>query len=131
MAEEYAATGNVIGKDENWMNSVWACTNKLKFNLFNRYGYIAAAGDRHLAEFCEGKWYLESPEKAREWGFNLTPVSFRRNALVERLERSERLKNGEEKPEIKLTGEEGVHQMCALLGLGDIVTNVNILPTIY
>ena len=37
-----------------------------------------------------------------------------------------RIKNGEEKPEIKLTGEEGVHQMCALLGLGDIVTNVNI-----
>ena len=126
MAEEHAETGYLKGKDDNWMNSVFACSQKVKFDLFNRYGYIAAAGDRHLAEFCEGTWYLESPDKVREWGFNLTPVSYRKEALAERLERSGRLVSGEEKPEIKLTGEEGVHQMRALLGLCELVTNVNI-----
>lgn len=34
--------------------------------------------------------------------------------------------SGEEKFELKETGEEGVQQIRALLGLGDLVTNVNI-----
>lgn len=42
------------------------------------------------------------------------------------MERSERLVSGEGKVEIKETGEEGVNQMRALLGLSDLVTNVNI-----
>ena len=125
-AKMYAETGYRENIDNNWMNSVFDCSQKVKFDLFNRYGYIAAAGDRHLAEFCEGKWYLENPEKVKEWGFCLTSVDFRRKDLKERLEKSEKLISGEITPEIKGTGEEGVNQIRAILGLGDIVTNVNI-----
>lgn len=125
-AEKYAETGYTEKLDKNWMNNFFACSERVKLDLFKRYGYIAAAGDRHLAEFCEGKWYLESPEKARKWGFGLTPVSWRKENLKERLEKSEKLRNGEEKVEIKGTGEEGVNQIRALLGLCDLVTNVNI-----
>ena len=124
-AEKYAETGYTEKLDKNWMNNFFACSERVKLDLFRRYGYIAAAGDRHLAEFCEGKWYLESPEKAREWGFGLTPVSWRKENLKERLDRSEKLRNGEEKVEIKGTGEEGVNQIRALLGLCELVTNVN------
>ena len=94
--------------------------------LFRRYGYIAAAGDRHLAEFLPGKWYLESPERVKEMGFFLTPVSYRKKNLKERLEKSERLRSGEDKVCLEYTGEEGVNQIRALLGLGDLITNVNI-----
>lgn len=128
-AKTYAESGYLKGKDANWMNNSFACSQKVKFDLFNRYGYIAAAGDRHLAEFCEGKWYLENPEKVREWGFGLTTVDYRKKDLQERLARSERLVKGEEKPTITLTGEEGVNQMRALLGLCELVTNVNIPNT--
>ena len=112
--------------DDNWMNNCFLSEEKVKIDLFLKYGYIAAAGDRHLAEFCEGKWYLENPERVKEMHFGLTPVSFRKNQLKERLARSERLVNGEEAVAIKGTGEEGVNQIRALLGLHDLVTNVNI-----
>ena len=125
-AKTYAESGYLKGKDENWMNNSFTCIQKVKFDLFNRYGYIAAAGDRHLAEFCEGKWYLESPEKVKEWGFGLTTVDYRKKDLIKRLDKSERLIKGEEELKITLTGEEGVNQMRALLGLCELVTNVNI-----
>ena len=35
----------------NWANACFACSHGVKFDLFRRYGMIAAAGDRHLAEF--------------------------------------------------------------------------------
>ena len=124
-AEKYKDTG--YGEiDENWMNKSFCCKEKVKIDLFLRYGYIAAAGDRHLAEFCPGDWYLKDPETVEKWGFGLTTVAWRKEDLKRRLERSEKLYTGEEKFELKETGEEGVQQIRALLGLRDLVTNVNI-----
>ncbi len=122
--EKYA-DGLPAKVDNNWMNNSFACAGKVTFDLFRRFGYISAAGDRHLAEFCPGKWYLESPERVKEMKFGLTPVSWRKEDLENRLKRSRELLNG---GEIKLwnTGEEGVNQMRALLGLDDLITNVNI-----
>jgi alpha-galactosidase len=118
---------NGIGeKDPNWFNKAFKCQHLVKFDLFKRYGAAAAAGDRHLAEFCEGSWYLKNPEHVDKWGFGLTPVSWRKEKLVERLERSRRLRSGEEAVKIDNTGEEGVMQMRALLGLSNLVTNVNL-----
>ena len=112
--------------DNNWMNNHFASADKVKMDLFRRFGYIAAAGDRHLAEFCEGKWYLESPERVREMKFALTPVSWRKKDLANRLERSKKLLSGEEKTKINKTGEEGVNQIRSLLGLRELITNVNL-----
>ncbi len=127
---EYCQThkdGYQKGKiDDNWMNNSFACDEKVKMDLFNRFGYIAAAGDRHLAEFCEGKWYLESPERVSEMHFGLTTVAWRKEDLKKRLERSARLVSGEEEVKINGTGEEGVNQIRALLGLTELITNVNI-----
>jgi alpha-galactosidase len=99
---------------------------KVKMDLFLKYGYIAAAGDRHLAEFCPRSWYLKDAETAHKWGFNLTPVSYRKNQLKDRYAQQQRLLSGEEDIKIEPTGEEGVLQMSALLGLDDFVTNVNL-----
>ncbi|MGN0163941.1 MAG: alpha-glucosidase/alpha-galactosidase [Candidatus Ornithomonoglobus sp.] len=112
--------------DNNWMNNSFTSAEKVKMNLFLRFGYIAAAGDRHLAEFCPGNWFLKDPETVNEWKFALTTVKWRKDDLVKRLEKSEKLYTGETDFEINETGEEGVRQMRALLGLEDMVTNVNI-----
>ncbi len=107
-------------------DSFFACAHRVKFDLYRRYGVIAAAGDRHLAEFCEGSWYLKDDEQVKSWGFLRTPVSYRKDDLVQRLARSERLCSGEEAVSIQETGEDGVRQIRALLGLCDYTTNVNI-----
>jgi alpha-galactosidase len=108
------------------MNNSFVSSQRVKFDLFRRFGYIAAAGDRHLAEFCPGKWYLESPEKVKEWGFGLTSVAWRKQDLKNRLEQSAKRISGEIKLTLRPTGEDGVDQIRALLGLHEMVTNVNI-----
>ena len=123
--EKYAATGFLKGQDDNWMNNYFACSHRVKMDLFLKYGKIAAAGDRHLAEFMP-PWYLRDPETARSWGFSLTPVSWRKQDLQNRLARRERLLSGHEDPDFKGSDEEGHLMLGALLGLGDMTTNVNI-----
>ena len=123
--EKYADGYSKKNVDTNWMNNSFKSEDKVKMELFRRFGYIAAAGDRHLAEFCPGDWYLASPERVKEMHFGLTTVKWRKEDLQKRLEKSKRLVSGEEEVEVKVTGEEGVNQICALLGLGDLITNVN------
>ncbi len=124
--EKYAEQGFVTDPERKKKSPFFFCYEKVKFDLFRRYGYIAAAGDRHLAEFCPGNWYLHSPDTVANWGFALTPVSWRKERLEERREECLAYCNGERTPKIKCTGEEGVHQMQAILGLCELVTNVNI-----
>ena len=124
--EKYHETGFTKGKDDNWMNNIFESSNRVKMDLFRKYGSIAAAGDRHLAEYSEGNLYLQSRDQARSWGFDLTPVSWRWENLAERQEKSGKLLSGEEPVKINNTGEEGVNQIRALLGLHTLVTNVNL-----
>lgn len=118
-------TGLIRTNPEPWMNEYMGSREKVKFDLFLRYGIIAAAGDRHLAEFCPGDWYLQNKEQVKNWYFGLTPVEWRKQRLKERNEQAMRLASGEEKFEIVETGEDGVKQIRAILGLHDLVTNVN------
>ena len=125
--KQYYETGYTKNLDANWMNNSFRCAQRVKFDLFKRYGVIAAAGDRHLAEFCPGKWYLESPEVVRQWCFGLTTVAWRKQDLLKRQEKSRQLRTGETPVTLKVSGEEGVVQMRAILGLcPPLVTNVNI-----
>lgn len=112
--------------DKNWANSSFECAHRVKFDLFNTYGYIAAAGDRHLVEFMPGDCYLKSPEEIKAWKFGLTTVEWRKNDLQERLAKSERLAKGEEDVELKASGEEGILLIKALCGLERVISNVNI-----
>ena len=126
LVDKYYETGYLKGMDKNWMNNSFSCTQRVKFDLFRRYGAIAAAGDRHLAEFCPKDWYLKDPECVKSWHFGLTTVAWRKEDLKKRLERSARLISGEETFTMNETGEDGVKQIRAILGLKDLVTNVNI-----
>ena len=123
---KHAATGYTKGKDDNWLNNVFDSAQRVKMDLFQRYGYMAAAGDRHLAEFCDGSWYLKDIEQIKGWKFGLTPVSWRKENLKERLQKSEDLRSGKLPVTLAKTGEDGVNQMRALLGLSEMITNVNL-----
>lgn len=101
--------------------------NRVKFDLFKKYGVIAAAGDRHLAEFMPD--YIQNLETVAYWQYALTPVDYRVENKKELNEKSRAYAAGELPIPIEPSGEEGVAQIKALLGLGEIVTNVN-LPNI-
>jgi len=117
-------------RDTNWANACFECSHRVKFDLFLRYGMIAAAGDRHLAEFMPGNEYLCDPKTVKDWKFALTSVAWRKEDLENRRCRSKRLFNGEEEVELKPTGEEGILLIKALCGLDRVISNVNI-PNTY
>ncbi len=125
LADKYFESGYDEGGDNNWMNSHFNCAHRVKFDLFRRYGAIAAAGDRHLAEFT-APWYTATPETVKSWKFSLTSVDWRVEDLHNRLRRSDDLISGKEQLELKPSGEEGHLLLKAILGLGDLVSNVNI-----
>lgn len=115
--------------DGNWANASFECKHRVKFDLFRRYGMIAAAGDRHLAEFMPGDEYLKDPETVAGWDYGLTTVEWRKEDLKNRLEKSRRLLEENEEVELKPTGEEGILLIRALCGLDRMVSNVNIPNT--
>lgn len=96
----------------HWFRSKGA----VAYDLFRRFGDLAAAGDRHLAEFVP--YYLRDLETVRRFGFVLTPSAYR----LSHYERGKkRTLDG-----IKPSGEEGVDQMAALVGIRPFDTNVNL-----
>jgi len=109
-----------------WEHSVFASAQRVKFDLHLRYGLIAAGGDRHLAEFCPKSWYLADAEAPAAWKFHLTSVDYRVRVRREINNLRQRVIAGTEKFPLKASGEEGVAQMKALLGMAPLRTNINL-----
>jgi alpha-galactosidase len=112
--------------EENPRAKFFDCRHRVKFDLFQKYGLIAAAGDRHLAEFLPADMYLKNPEFVEEWGYLLTPVSWRKAELKEKDVRTKQLANEEEEYRVQRSGEEGILLIKALCGLEQVISNVNI-----
>ncbi len=51
-------------------------SNRVKFELFERFGVLPAAGDRHLVEFFPG-FLTEESDWGRRWGVGLTSIADR------------------------------------------------------
>lgn len=102
--------------------------NKVKMDLFNRFGVLAAAGDRHLVEFMNNSWYIKDKETVNDWLYHLTEVSYRKKDRINKIAQSKRIAAGEEKIEVKKSDEEVVDLMKALLGLiPAVVSNANVV----
>ncbi|MFH1524237.1 MAG: alpha-glucosidase/alpha-galactosidase [Chloroflexota bacterium] len=108
---------------ESW-NDWFRSAEQVKFTLFQRFGILAAAGDRHLVEFLPG--FVRSPETLFEWGVIRTPVSWRIERWTTAPQKTRDLINGVVPFTLERSGEEGINMIKALLGLGDLVTNVNV-----
>lgn len=114
------------GPANQYLTDTFAYANRIKMDLFKRYGILGAAGDRHLAEFMNNRWYLASKEQVREWKYALTTVDFRITQMKERIAESAGLANGSIPVEVKKSDEEAVDLMRAVLGLTTKVSNVNL-----
>ena len=103
------------------------CFWEKQFNsrLFQQYGALAAAGDRHLAEFVNNRWYLGSPEQVKQWHFALTTVDFRKENQRRQIEDSIAMADGTMDVPLQASGEELVELIQAILGLKTVVSNVN------
>ncbi|MBR2890535.1 MAG: alpha-glucosidase/alpha-galactosidase [Oscillospiraceae bacterium] len=104
----------------------FAYGNKLKLDLYRRYGALAAAGDRHLAEFLPGSWYLKDPQTVKDWQFNLTTVDFREAQQAERIAETVEMAEGRKPFVIQRSAEEAADLMKAILGFSTVVSNVNL-----
>lgn len=110
----------------DYSKDCFMCGNKVKMDLFRRYGALGAAGDRHLVEFVNGAWYLKDKQTVADWGFALTSVDFRKNQQKQRIEQSIRLAEGTEEVQVHKSSEEAVELIKAICGFGKMVSNVNV-----
>ena len=97
--------------------------------MYRRYGVLGAAGDRHLAEFMNNRWYLDNPEQVEFWKFALTTVDFRVKQMNERIEESVHMADRSVNIEVKKSDEEAVELMRGVLGLTQKISNVNLPNT--
>jgi alpha-galactosidase len=100
--------------------------NDVTQDLYETFGILPAAGDRHLVEFVP--WYLDidAPEEIERWGARLTPSEYRVNHWPEgEDDRRERLE-GDEEFEFHESGEEAVDWIRALLGIESLKTHANV-----
>lgn len=107
----------------------FAYGNKVKFDLYNRFGALGAAGDRHLAEFVPNTWYLKDPDTVREWQFGLTTVDYREARQKEQIADTIEYASGVKEFPITKSNEEAIDLMKAILGFKTVVSNVN-MPNI-
>ena len=102
--------------EEKWFD----CDQLISLELLRRFGALGAAGDRHLAEFVP--WFLSDEEKLHTYGVIRTPYAWREAEAKRKREKT----FSDEELIAKPSGEEGVDIMRALMGDGDMVTNMNI-----
>ncbi len=101
--------------------------NRVKMDLFRRFGALGAAGDRHLVEFMDGRWYLSDHDAPDRWLYHLTPVDYRRADRQRRIEEAEAMADGTLPVTPKRSDEELIQLMQALLGGGPVVSNANVV----
>ena len=101
--------------------------NRVKMDLFRRFGALGAAGDRHLVEFINNRWYIGDPAAVKAWGYHLTTVDYRKADQKKKLDESEAIANGQKAPALHKSDEELIPLMKAILGFGPVVSNANVV----
>lgn len=105
--------------EEDWFSGEYLVSH----DMTRRFGAMAAAGNRHLVEFVP--WYSGSEETLHRWGVICTPFEYR----MQKSAKADASVDSYKQNKLNPTGEEGVLQMAALLGLGQLKSNVNLPNT--
>lgn len=121
-AEKYYGSGYEIKPNEYKVNP-FASANKIKFDLFLRYGCIPAVPDRIAADFCPA-WYTGSPKAISSWKFSQTTVNYLKKLKLDKISRVKTLMNGSEFLRVGGSSSECAMQIRALIGQGNLITNV-------
>lgn len=127
LLKKYLARPGVIRpytrKEVEARKSMFTEFSQVKYELFRRFGVLAAAGDRHLAEFVP--WFLTGKNSCFRWGFRLTPYAYRRDRYRNAPGLFRQALRKREFPPVKASGEEYIRQLRALTGGEPLKTNVN------
>ncbi len=119
---------HVGSQPQDFRDNPFRYGNKVKMDLFRRFGVLAAAGDRHLVEFLNNGWYIKDKADAESWLFHLTTVAYRKQDRLDKIAQSQRIADGEEQIDVSHSDEEVVELMKALLGLiPPKVSNANVV----
>lgn len=121
-AKKYADEG-VESKNLDYRNNPYATAHRIKFDMFLRYGLIAASSDRYLADSCP-PWYLSNTRNIQSWKIGTMTPSYLRRHKADRINRFRKMINGDEYLKIGWSGTDCVAQIKALLGECNIITNV-------
>lgn len=100
--------------------------HQVAFDLYDRFGLLGAAGDRHLVEFVP--WYLDidDPAEIERWGIRLTPSTARTgDDDTDGPKKVSRYMDEDGEFQFKESGEEVLDIVRALLGLEPIETHLN------
>ena len=114
------------GPADQWTWDTFAYGNRVKMDLYRRYGALAAAGDRHLAEFVDRSWYLKDPDTVAKWHFALTTVDWREQNQKKLIQESIDMAEGKKEVPLAPSGEELVRMLRGIAGLETVVSNVNL-----
>ncbi len=100
-----------------------ASGNKVKFDLFLRYGIIPAVNDRTAAEFCP-PWYTKNVKTMASWKISPMTVNYKKKVLTDKTSRVKKYMNGEAFP--KSVGSTEVPGIIrALSGKGNLIAAVS------
>jgi alpha-galactosidase/6-phospho-beta-glucosidase family protein len=69
------------GPGGQWTRGDLLAKNRLKLELFARFGVLPGAGDRHLAEFFPG-FLTADADWGKRWGVQLTTIEHREQSLA-------------------------------------------------
>ena len=120
-SREYSEQG-YEKKKMDYKNNPFASAHKVKFDMFLRYGIIAASSDRYLADSCP-PWYLSSPRNALNWKIGIMTSGYVRKHKADKISKCRRLINGDEALRIGWSGTDCIAQIKAILGQCNIITN--------
>ena len=97
----------------------------LKFSLFEDFGYLPAAGDRHLAEFLPNVLTRENGYGGKYW-IGLTSIQRRRKDLAHDRQRMEEMRDGKREVLSQKSSEKVADMMDALYNgkTGVFITNL-------
>lgn len=109
----------------DFRNDPFLYGNKVKMDLFRRFGVLAAAGDRHLVEFLNKNWYIANREAPEQWLYHLTTVDFRKEDMRRKIAEFQQFAEGEKTFPLAASDEELIRLMKAILGFETVVSNAN------
>lgn len=114
------AEARAAGNPDPFVNT-WG----IRTELCRLYGYLPAAGDRHVCEFLPG--YLEREGERKRLDLRLTTIDVRRRRLAEAREKARRMAGGEEPITLSRSREE-ISDIIAALHTGRGSVNIMNLP---
>lgn len=121
--EKYGDTGYEKHPNE-YKSNPFANANLVKFDMFLRYGAIAASSDNNVADFCP-PWYVKTPKVASGWKLGMITVNYIKKRNNERMLRAKKLMSGEDSLKVGASKNDCVNIIKALIGIKNFITNAD------